>query len=248
MESSRVAFFYNDVEMNMEILSRISKIENNTGDWDRRNRLNVYNALFKLQSRDFKSASSLFLQGISTFSCVELCLYKDFLAYAIICNILYLSRSELKAKIIDKSEIHVVSQVIPQISDVVFSLYNCNYTEYLNAIVNLEPFLIADFFLQPHTGYVLRELHVLGYKQYLDAYKCVKLNSMAFSFGIGKDFLESQLVRFISAGRLSAKIDKVDGVVATTRPDYKNDSYNKIILEGDLLLSRIRKLSKVIDL
>lgn len=248
MESSRVACFYDDRETNMEILDRISKLVENTVDWDRRNRLMIYNAISKLQSRDLKSASSLLLKEISTFSCVEMCSYKDFLVYAILCNTLYLSRNELKAKIINTSEIHTISQVIPQISDVVFSLYNCNYSDYLNALANLEPFLVADRFLQRHAGFILRELHVLGYKQFLDAYKSVTLESMSSIFGIGKDFLDAQLVRFISAGRLSAKIDKVSGVVDTNRPDNKNERYKRIIREGDLLLNRIQKLSKIIDI
>jgi len=227
---------------------QISKLVDNTVDWDRRNRLMIYNAISKLQSRDLKSASSLLLKEISTFSCVEMCSYKDFLVYAILCNTLYLSRSELKAKIINTSEIHIISQAIPQISDVVFSLYNCNYSDYLNALVNLEPFLVADRFLQRHAGFILRELHVLGYKQFLDAYKSVTLESMSSIFGIGKDFLDAQLVRFISAGRLSAKIDKVSGVVDTNRPDNKNELYKRIIREGDLLLNRMQKLSKIIDI
>jgi len=248
MESSRVACFYDDRETNIEILERISKLVDNTVDWDRRNRLMVYNAISKLQSRDLKSASSLLLKEISTFSCVEMCSYKDFLVYAILCNTLYLSRNELKAKIINTSEIHIISQAIPQISDVVFSLYNCNYNDYLSALVNLEPFLVADRFLQRHAGFILRELHVLGYKQFLDAYKSVTLESMSSIFGIGKDFLDAQLVRFISAGRLSAKIDKVSGVVDTNRPDNKNELYKRIIREGDLLLNRMQKLSKIIDI
>ena len=35
------------------------------------------------------------------------------------------------------------------------------------------------------------------------------LSSMAASFGIGTDLLDAELSRFIAAGRLNAKIDKV---------------------------------------
>merc|ERR1712037_57052 len=89
MESSRVACFYDDRETNMEILDRISKLVDNTKDWDRRNRLMIYNAISKLQSRDLKSSSSLLFQGISTFSCFEMCSYRDFLVYTILCNTFY---------------------------------------------------------------------------------------------------------------------------------------------------------------
>ena len=107
------------------------------------------------------------------------------------------------------------------------ALYECDYKGYLHAMVELRPILVADKFLQPHSGYIMRELHVLGYKQFLDSYKSVKLESMADSFGLGAGYLDLQLSRFIAAGRLTAKIDKFGGVVETNRPDLKNAQYRE---------------------
>ena len=38
------------------------------GDWERKNRLKVYKALFRLATRDFKQAAELFLDSIATFT------------------------------------------------------------------------------------------------------------------------------------------------------------------------------------
>mmetsp|Transcript_29204 Transcript_29204/g.44150 ORF Transcript_29204/g.44150 Transcript_29204/m.44150 type:complete len:116 (+) Transcript_29204:358-705(+) len=115
-------------------------------------------------------------------------------------------------------------------------------------MVDVHAVLVADRFLEPHAGFFMRELHVLGYKQFLDSYKSVRLDSMASSFGLSTSFLDLQLSRFISAGRLTAKIDKFGGVVETNRPDLKNAQYRDMIQEGDLLLNRIQKLARVVDL
>jgi len=56
------------------------------------------------------------------------------------------------------------------------------------------------------------------------------------------------LSRFIAAGKLHCKIDKVAGVLETNRPDAKNALYQATIKQGDFLLNRIQKLSRVIDL
>jgi 26S proteasome regulatory subunit N7 len=128
------------------------------------------------------------------------------------------------------------------------ALHNCDYEKYLNATVEVQPILLADRFLQVHCGYIMRELHVLGYKQFLDSYKSVTLDSMATSFGVGAEYLDLQLSRFISAGRLTAKIDKYGGVVETNRPDEKNAQYRDMIQKGDVLLNRIQKLARVVDL
>ena len=159
-----------------------------------------------------------------------------------------LINTQLKDKIIDGPEILAIVNDIPVVSKLVNSLYDCDYKAYLHAMVEVEPVLMADRFLQPHCGYIMRELHVLGYKQFLDSYKSVKLDSMAASFGVGVEYLDLQLSRFIAAGRLTAKIDKFGGIVETTRPDLKNSQYKDTIHKGDNLLNRIQKLARVVDL
>ena len=135
---------------------------------------------------------------------------------------------------------------MPQI-ELTKSLYECNYKAYLNAMVELEGILFADRYLHPHAAYWMRELHILAYKQFLDAYQSVTLAAMAEAFGVSTDFIDYHASRFIAAGRLSAKIDKFGGVIVTNRPDLKNAQYRDMIQKGDLLLNRIQKLARVVD-
>ena len=224
------------------------RLAHDGGDWDRRNRLKVYSALSKLLARDVKDAAELLVDCIATFSCNELCSYSDFLVYTILSNILHLPRPDLKSKMIDGPEILTVEKEIPEVIKLINALYECDYKAYLLAMVDVHSVLVADRFLQPHAGFLMRELHVLGYKQFLDSYKSVTLDSMAASFGVTVNYLDLQLGRFIAAGRLTAKIDKYGGVVETNRPDLKNAQYRDMIQEGDLLLNRIQKLARVVDL
>eukprot|EP00550_Attheya_septentrionalis_P003413 CAMPEP_0198293264 /NCGR_PEP_ID=MMETSP1449-20131203/16236_1 /TAXON_ID=420275 /ORGANISM="Attheya septentrionalis, Strain CCMP2084" /LENGTH=440 /DNA_ID=CAMNT_0043992781 /DNA_START=4 /DNA_END=1326 /DNA_ORIENTATION=+ len=248
MESARVASFYSDTTKNASIIDRASKLAKEGGDWDRRNRLKVYNALSLFLARDVKVAASLLIDCVATFSCSELCSYTDFVVYTMLSSILHLPRTDLKTKIIDGPEILSIVQEIPIITTLVNALYDCDYKAYLHAMVEVHPILVADRFLEPHSGYIMRELHVLGYKQFLDSYKSVTLESMASSFGVGTQYLDLQLSRFIAAGRLTAKVDKFGGVVETNRPDLKNAQYRDMIQHGDVLLNRIQKLARVVDL
>lgn len=166
-----------------------------------------------------------------------------------VANIIYLPRTDLKQKIIDGPEVLSVKEDlrVQKVMDLVKALYDCDYKGYLQAMVNVEPILLSDRFLYPHCGFIMRELHVLGYKQFLDSYKSVTLESMARTFGVSVNFIDVQLSRFIAAGRLTAKIDKFGGVVETNRPDEKNAQYREMIQKGDLLLNRIQKLTRVVD-
>ena len=91
-------------------------------------------------------------------------------------------------------------------------------------------------------------MRILAYSQLLESYKSVQLESMARAFGVSIEFLDKELSRFIASGRLHCKIDKVGGIVETTRPDNKNAQYQAVIKQGDLLLNRVQNLSRVINL
>jgi 26S proteasome regulatory subunit N7 len=88
---------------------------------------------------------------------------------------------------------------------------------------------------------------VLAYSQYLESYRSVTLASSAKAFGVSIEFLDKELARFIASGRLNAKIDKCAGIVETNRPDAKNAQYQAMIKQGDLLLNRIQKLARAVN-
>lgn len=114
-------------------------------------------------------------------------------------------------------------------------------------MVDLEPYILRDKYLSTHARYLYRELRVLAYSQFLEAYRSVTLASMSAAFGVSVSFLDAEVARFVAAGRLNAKIDKVAGVIETNRPDAKNAQYQDAIKKGDLLLNRIQKLARVIN-
>ena len=71
------------------------------GDWDRRNRLKVYQGIYFLSIRDFKSAANNFLDSISTFTSYELMDYKTFVTYTVsmIASMIALERVDLRQKL-----------------------------------------------------------------------------------------------------------------------------------------------------
>ena len=69
------------------------------GDWDRRNRLRVYEGVYLMSIRNFKEASTLLLDALATFTCTELLPYKEFVGYAVLCGLMALERSDVKKKV-----------------------------------------------------------------------------------------------------------------------------------------------------
>ncbi|XP_064632860.1 26S proteasome non-ATPase regulatory subunit 6-like [Lineus longissimus] len=244
----RLGLFYMDHDLVTRNLEKAQSLIDEGGDWDRRNRLKVYRGTYCMAIRDFKTAANLFLDTVATFTSYELMEYTSFVTYTVLCSMIALERPKLREKAVKGSEILEVLHSLPEIRQFLFSLYNCQYGDFFKSLANIEEFLKHDRLLAPHYRYYVREMRILAYSQLLESYRSLTLDYMAKAFGVSVDLIDQELSRFIAAGRLHAKIDKVGGIVETNRPDSKNHQYQTTIKQGDLLLNRIQKLSRVINI
>jgi len=106
-------------------------------------------------------------------------------------------------------------------------------------------------------------MRILAYSQLLESYRSLTLESLAAAFGVTVDYIDkyvcfddittksdhkphSELSRFIANGRLHCSIDKVNGIVETTRPSLKSAQYEQVVKQGDVLLNEVQRLSKVL--
>ncbi|XP_054165408.1 26S proteasome non-ATPase regulatory subunit 6-like [Oppia nitens] len=244
----RIGLFYLDHNLIARNIEKGKSLIEEGGDWDRRNRLRVYQGFYALAIRDFASAANFFLDTISTFTCYELTDYRTFVSYTVLCSMVALPRVELRKKVIRGSEILEVLHTNTDVHDYLFSLYECQYAKFFCKLSWVENYMKTDRLFAPHYRYYIREMRILAYNQLLESYRSLELQYMANAFGVTVDYVDQELARFIAAGRLHCKIDKVNGIVETNRPDNKNYQYQACIKQGDILLNRIQKLSRVINI
>ena len=247
MNKIRISLFYLDVVAAKEQLAEAKKLAETGGDWDRNNRLAVYEAVYFMANRDVEEAAKLLLAGVATFTCNEICTYADFVSYAVLTNVLALERPALKKYIVDGPDILQVIRDMPHLRNLINALYHCDYAAVFNELLHVDTLVRNDRYLEHHARFLIRELRILVYTQFLDAYKSVTLTAMAAKFGVSLEFLDTELAHFVSCGRLTAKIDKVRMVVHTTRPDHNSAHYQTIIKQGDLLLNQIQKLARCVS-
>lgn len=133
--------------------------------------------------------------------------------------------------------------------------------------------LLTSRLLSPHARYYVREMRIKAYAQLLESYRSVTLKNFCEAFGVGQDWMDAlvslflslflvfesgffskpvgmkfrDLAKFIAGGRLNCSIDRVNGVVETNRPDAKNARYEQVVKQGDILLTSVQRLSRVIS-
>lgn len=102
----RLGLFYMDHDLIERNLEKAKTLVDEGGDWDRRNRMKVYQGLRAMSIRDFKSAADLFLETVATFTSYELMDYQKFVTYTVICCLFALERPKLREK--GKKNVHSV--------------------------------------------------------------------------------------------------------------------------------------------
>jgi 26S proteasome regulatory subunit N7 len=101
----RLGLFWNDIPMVDSHVQASQILVDNGGDWERRNRLKVYEATYRFAIRDFKKAATLLLDSIATFTAAELYQYPQFVFYTVVCSTVSLDRKTVRSKVINAPEI-----------------------------------------------------------------------------------------------------------------------------------------------
>ena len=135
------------------------------------------------------------------------------------------------------------------LTSLVNSLYEGNYKAFFVALAAVEEtFLSQDRYLHEHRAWFVREMRLRAYQQLLQSYRIVGLDAMARSFGVTTDFLDRDLAKFIAGERIPCTIDRVKGVIETTRPDDKNKQYADVVRQGDTLITKLQKYGQAVRL
>uniref|UniRef100_A0A2P2LEA3 26S proteasome regulatory subunit RPN7 n=1 Tax=Rhizophora mucronata TaxID=61149 RepID=A0A2P2LEA3_RHIMU len=129
----QIGFFYMDFDLISKSIDKAKNLFEEGGDWERKNRLKVYEGLCCMSTRNFKKATNLFLDSISTFTTYEHFPYGTFIFYTVLTSIISLDRVSLKQKVVDAPEILTVIGKIPYLSEFLNSLYDCQYKSFISA-------------------------------------------------------------------------------------------------------------------
>eukprot|EP00923_Selenidium_pygospionis_P046046 GHVN01079465.1.p3 GENE.GHVN01079465.1~~GHVN01079465.1.p3 ORF type:complete len:173 (-),score=15.39 GHVN01079465.1:2073-2561(-) len=159
-----------------------------------------------------------------------------------------LERPTLKNSVVSAPEILQVVSADHDLGAFLKSFVNGEYREFMRAFIKITERVRKDRYLGRHYLYYIRAMRLRAYAQFLAPFKTVKISTMAETFGMSTDFVETEVAGFIASGKLNRKIDRLAGVIESDIQDERNELYHQTIKQGDALLNRIQKLSRVIDM
>lgn len=244
----RICIFFNDIKKTKTYLELAKVQMEKGGDWERKNKLKIYESLYYIIIRKFSEASKILIDAASTFTATEILSYDQLIFYVVILSIMTEERSVLHQKILNNSVILQVTSGDDDLHSFVHSFYHCDYKTFLEKTIKIALRVKMDKYIGRHYRYFLRQTRVRAYQQFLEPFKSVTLKNMGMAFGVSENFIESEVSTFIANGKLNCKIDRVSGSIESNQPNERNTLYLDTIKKGDILLNRIQKLSRVIDM
>ena len=247
-EICHIGLMTKDLDLLKEYLEKIKESLKEGGDWEKKNRLKVYDGLYLLFNRNFKEAGKNFLEALMTFTSYELFDFKTFVFYTAVINIISVDRKTLKEKVIDNSDVLSCINDIPHLQKFLNTFYDGEYEQFFKELYFIIQVLKKDFYLSKHYNYYINEIRVKVYSQFLQSYKTVTMDNMAKVFGVSTNFIDRELSNFISQGRINAKIDKVSGIIECNHNEQNVDLFQATIKDSDILISKIHKLSKLLEI
>ena len=247
-EICHICLLEKNLEMLKEYLQKIEDLLKTGGDWEKKNRLKVYMGLYYIFTKNFKDAGKNFLDALMTFTSYELFDFKTFVFYTAVINIISVDRKTLKEKIIDNSDVLSCINEIPHLEKFLNTFYDGEYAQFFLELYYIIQRLKNDFYLSKHYNYYINEIRIKAYSQFLKSYKTVSMDNMASVFGVSTNFIDRELSNFISQGRINAKIDKVSGIIECSQNEQNIDLYQETIRDSDILISKIHKLSKLLEI
>eukprot|EP00755_Sulcionema_specki_P006549 Sspe_Gene.35768::Locus_17314_Transcript_1_1_Confidence_1.000_Length_1068::g.35768::m.35768/K03037/PSMD6, RPN7; 26S proteasome regulatory subunit N7 len=180
----RLGIAFNDNKLIQEGIDKAHELLLTEGDWERRNRLKVYEGIYLMTKRQFAEGANLLLEALCAFSSGELVEYKHFVMYTTLMAMVTLDRPTLKKKILTSSEVLQAFPDLPFMKKFVHSLYDCKYNEFFGALDTVCDEMQKHVYTASHVNYFYREMRLLAFKQFLQSYRSVTLQSMADAFSL----------------------------------------------------------------
>jgi 26S proteasome regulatory subunit N7 len=126
-EILQINFHRMDVDAVKKDVDKCKQHVEEGGDWEKKNKLKVYEGVYCMMIRNFKRAAELFIDSISTFTCSEMFSYTQFVFYTVVTSMVSLDRGTLRTNVVHSPDILQVIREIPNLKKFSDSFYHCQY-------------------------------------------------------------------------------------------------------------------------
>jgi 26S proteasome regulatory subunit N7 len=153
-----------DLEAIKKDVNQCKLLVDDGADWDKKNKLKIFEGVYCMLVRDLKTAAELFVSSIATFTCVELMDYKTFVFYAVVTSMVTMERKIIRKDVIHSPDVLAIIRDIPNLKTFLESFYGCEYKQFFESFVKIIEVIKKDAYLGTHANFYIKEMRLVAYK------------------------------------------------------------------------------------
>lgn len=136
----------------------------------------------------------------------------DIAAYGCLLALATMDRKDLQTKVLENNNFRSFLQLEQHLRKAVSQFVIGRYSACLAILEAHRPDYLLDVYLQRHVPKIYAAIREKCIVSYMVPFSCVNLDSMNAAFTVSGKSIEPELAHMIRAGKLQARINKIDGV------------------------------------
>jgi COP9 signalosome complex subunit 1 len=164
----------------------------------------------------------------------------DIAIYASLCALATMTRSQLKARVLERKEFREFLELEPQMRRAISAYYNLKFKTVLEILNDYQTDLELDIHLGRHIHEIYSRIRAKALIQFFEPYSRVPLSVIAETFSSSKEDIEKECIVLIKNKSLNARLDAVHGDLVLHRPDERKVVYDKALTNAESYLFQLK--------
>ncbi|KAF7986122.1 hypothetical protein HWV62_41567, partial [Athelia sp. TMB] len=211
-------------------------------------KLDFASALSHLGQGNFEKAAITFLRLGSAdqlgdwIGKAKLVASGDIAIYGILCALSSLSRSAIKAQVLENSVFGVYIEQEPYVRELIEAYMGSNFKAALALLAKYRTRHFVDIHLFPHVNDLTALIRNRAIVLYFKPFSSIKLDRMSAAFGWTVLEVEKHVVALIQSGDIQGRVDSQNKILQAKTTDHRAELFDRAIKAGNEMQSANRKL------
>ncbi|KAF7439841.1 hypothetical protein PC9H_000178 [Pleurotus ostreatus] len=166
----------------------------------------------------------------------------DIAIYGTLCALSKLSRSAIKAQVVDNNTFAGYLEQEPYVRELIGSYMNSNFKTCLEILSRYSTRHFIDIHLSSHVTGLTNLIRDWAVVLYFQPFATIKLERMSAAFGWTVEEVERHVVALIQSGDIKGRVDSRNKVLQAKNTDYRAELFARAFKTGKEIQTANRKL------